>query len=67
MELLANRDVHNYNTRNRDMLKLPLAAKIGISRECDHSLKDCNNLDKDTRNTPDILNFKFSLLFVFQL
>ena len=34
MELLANRDLYNYNTRNRDMLKLPLAAKIGISREC---------------------------------
>ena len=40
MELLANRDVHNYNTRNKDMLKLPLAAKIGISRECVITLKD---------------------------
>ena len=27
MELLASRDVHDYNTRNRDMLRLPVATK----------------------------------------
>ena len=27
MELTANRDIPNYNTRNRDMLGLPLATK----------------------------------------
>ena len=32
MELLANRNVNDYNTRNRDMLRLPLQPKIGVNR-----------------------------------
>ena len=66
MELLANRNVHNYNTRNRDMLRLPLATKNGgEQRVCYHSLKDWNNLDKYSRNAPDTVNFKRRILAAF--
>ena len=41
MELLANRNIPNYNTRSRDMLGLPLATKNwGKQRVRYHSLKD---------------------------
>ena len=59
MELLATRDVHNnyYNQGKKHMLRLPLATKNwGKKRVCYHFLKDCNNLDKDIRNAPDIVN-----------
>ena len=64
MELTANRDIPNYNTRNRDMLGLPLATKDwGKQRVCYRSLKDWKNLDKATRNAPGIVNFKRSIIF----
>ena len=55
--------------------KIPLATKdLGKQRVCCHSLKDWNNLNKATRNVPDIVNLKLSIfssfyiqLFVFQL
>ena len=66
MELLANRDIPNYNTRNRDMLRLALATKnLGKQRVCYHPLKDWNNLDKATTNAPDIVNFKHSIFGSF--
>ena len=66
MEPLANRNVNNYNTRNRDMLRLPLATKNwGEQRVCYHSLKDWNNLDKYIRNVPDTVNFKRRILAAF--
>ena len=62
MELLANRDIHDYNTRNRDMLRLPFATKNwGKHRK----QKDWNNLHKYIRNTPDIVNFKCSIFSTF--
>ena len=39
MELLANRNIPNYNTRNRDMLRLPLQPKTGVNRECAITLR----------------------------
>ena len=66
MELLAHRDIHSYNTRNKDMLRLPHVTKNwGKQRVCYHSLKDWNNLDRDTRNAPDLVNFKRSVLSRF--
>ncbi|XP_078352388.1 uncharacterized protein LOC144637110 [Oculina patagonica] len=66
MELLANRDIHSYNTRNKDMLRLPHVTKNwGKQRVCYHSLKDWNNLDRDTRNALDFVNFKRSVLSRF--
>ena len=66
MELLAHGDIHSYNTRNKDMLRLPRVTKNwGKQRVCYHSLKDWNNLDRDTRNAPDLVNFKRSVLSRF--
>ena len=66
MELLANRDIPNYNTRNRDMLRLAVATKnLGKQRVCYHPLKDWKNLDKATTNAPDIVNFKHSIFGSF--
>ena len=75
VELTVNGNIPNYNTRNRDMIRLSLATKDwGKQRVCCHSLKDWNNLNKATRNAPDIVNFKRSIFssfyiqfFVFQL
>ena len=59
MELLAKRDIPNYNTRNRDMLRLALATKnLGKQRVCYHPLKA-------TTNAPDIVNFKHSIFGSF--
>ena len=61
IELLANRNIPNYNTRNRNMLGLPLATKNwGKQRVRYHSLKDQNNLDKATK-----LSVAFSAVFIF--
>ncbi|CAH3022292.1 unnamed protein product, partial [Porites evermanni] len=38
-------DVHDCNTRNRDMLRLSLSTKNWGNRVCYHYLKDWNNLD----------------------
>ncbi|XP_078354348.1 uncharacterized protein LOC144638944 [Oculina patagonica] len=66
MELLANRDIHSYNTRNKDMLRQPHVTKNwGKQRVCYHSLKDWNNLDRDTRNALDFVTFKSSVLSRF--
>ena len=65
MELQAKRNVHDYNTRNRDMLRLSLSTKNWGNRVCYHSLKDWNNLDKEIRNAPDIVNFMRSICSSF--
>ena len=65
MELQAKRNVHDYNTRNRDMLRLSLSTKNWGNRVCYHSLKDWNNLDKEIKNAPDIVNFMRSICSSF--
>ena len=48
------------------MLRLPHVTKNwGKQRVCYHSLKDWNNLDRETRNAPDLVNFKRSVLSRF--
>ena len=43
MNLLTNSDIHNYNTRNKDMLRLPRVIRNwGKQRVCLHSLIDWN-------------------------
>ena len=59
MNLLTNSDIHNYNTRNKDMLRLPRVTRNwGKQRVCHHSLKDWNKLERATRNAPNIATFK---------
>ena len=48
MNLLTNGDIHNYNTRNKDMLRLPRVTRNwGKQRVCHHSLKDWNELERE--------------------
>ena len=56
MELSTNSDVHNYNTRTSNMLRLPHATDIWVKQRVHgyHSLKDRNNLDNDIRNTASV-------------
>ena len=62
MNILTNSDIHNYNTRNKDMLRLPSVTRNwGKQRVCHHSLKDWNKLERETRNAPNIVTFKRNL------
>ena len=48
MNLLTNSDIHYYNTRNKDMLRLPRVTRNwGKQRVCHHSLKDWNELERE--------------------
>ena len=59
MNLLTNSDIHNYNTRNKDMLRLPRVTRNwGKQRVCHHSLKHWNKLERETRNALNIVTFK---------
>ena len=66
MKLLTNRDIHKYNTRNNDNLRLPRVTRNwGKQRVCYHSLKDWNGLDRDTRNSSSIEIFKRNIFKLF--
>ena len=66
MNLLTNSDIHNYNTRNKDMLRLPRVTRNwGKQRVCHHPLKDWNELERETRNAPNIATFKRNMFARF--
>ena len=66
MNLLTNSDIHNYNTRNKDMLRLPRVTRNwGKQRVCHHCLKDWNELERETRNAPNIATFKRNMFARF--
>ena len=68
VELLANRNIPNYKTRNRDMLRLPLQPKTGVNRECAITLwKIRTILIKSLKMhlTLWILSVAFSAVFIF--
>ena len=66
MNLLTNSDIHNYNTRNKDMLRLPRVTRNwGKQRVCQHSLKDWNEQERETRNAPNIATFKRNMFARF--
>ena len=59
VNLLTNSDIHNYNTSNKDTLRLPRVTRNwGKQRVCHHSLKEWNKLEKEARNAPNIATFK---------
>ena len=62
MNLLTNSDIHNYNTRNKDMLRLPCVTRNWGKH---HSLKDWNELERETRNAPNIATFKRNMFATF--
>ena len=52
MKLLTNSDIHKYNTRNKDMLRLPYVTRNwGKQRVCHYSLKDWTELERDQKCT----------------
>ena len=56
---LPRKDIHNYTTRNKDMLRLPRVTRNwGKQRVCHHSLKDWNESEREARNAPNIATFK---------
>ena len=67
MELLTYGDVHRYNTRNRDKLRLPQTIRNwGKQRMCYHAISDWNTLSKDIRNSLGIDAFKHKILNFLQ-
>ena len=59
LELSRNSDVHRYNTRCKDHLRLPLVKRNwGKQRTCYHAFKDRNALDSDLKNSDAICQFK---------
>ena len=66
MNLLTISDIHNYNTRNKDMLRLLRVTRNWVKqRGCHHSIKDWNKLDRETRNALNIATFKRSVFARF--
>ena len=59
LELSRNRDVHKYNTRSKDHVRLPTVKRNwGKQRTCYHAFKDWNALDSDLKNSDTICQFK---------
>ena len=59
LELSRNSDVHRYNTRSKDHLRLPTVKRNwGKQRTCYHAFKDWNALDSDLKNSDTICQFK---------
>ena len=55
LELSRNSDVHRYNTRCKDHLRLPSVKRNwGKQRTCYHAFKDWNALDSDLKNSGTI-------------
>ena len=67
MEFLTYGDVHRYNTRNRDKLRLPQTIRNwGKQRMCYHAISDWSTLSKDIRNSLGIDAFKHKILNFLQ-
>ena len=59
LELSRNSDVHRYNTRSKDHLRLPTVKRNwGKQRTCYHAFKDWNALDSGLKNSDPICQFK---------
>ena len=58
-ELLANRDIHNYNTRSKDNLRPPKVSRNwGKQRLAYQAITDWNNLDRNIKLSTSISTFK---------
>ena len=68
LELSRNSDVHRYNTRCKDHLRLPSVKRNwGKQRTCYHAFKDWNALDSDLKNSGTICQFRNNFLKSFNL
>jgi hypothetical protein len=58
-ELLANREIHNYNTRYKDNLRPPKVSRNwGKQRLAYQAITDWNNLDRKIKLSTSISTFK---------
>ena len=63
LELSRNSDVHKYNTRSKDHLRLPTVKRNwGKQRTCYHAFKHWNAFDIDLKNSDTICQFKSNFL-----
>ena len=61
-KLSKRSDAHNYNTRKRDNLNLPLSRTVTAQRSFYYlPLSTWNSLTADTRNSPSLYTFKRSV------
>ena len=61
LDVKLNRNVHNYDTRRRNDVRLLLTKRSwGQQRFLYHIFKDWNNLDHSIREMDCLLNFKHS-------
>ena len=68
LELSRNSDVHRYNTRCKDHLRLPpVKRNWGKQRTCYHAFKDWNALDSDLKNSGTICQFRNNFFKSFNL
>ena len=62
MDLPTHRDVHGYNTRHKDMIRLPVIKTTwGKQRLAYHAVKEWNNLNNDVRDSAGTSVFKWRM------
>ena len=62
LDIVKCSQIHNYNTRNKDTLRLPKVKRNwGKQRTNYQAIKDWNNLDSEIRNAPTLVTFKRNL------
>ncbi len=55
LDITRRSEMHSYNTRNKDTLRLPnVKRNWGKQRINYQAIKDWNNLDSETRDTPTL-------------
>ena len=59
-------DMHSYNTRNKDLIRLPRVKRNwGKQRLAYHAVNDFNSLDTSIRKSSSLVIFKRNLLSSF--
>ena len=59
LDIVRKSDMHSYNTRNKDTIKLPkIKYNWGKHRSRYHCFKDFNELEKTVRNSASLPIFK---------
>ena len=63
LAFLKNTNIHNYNTRSKDNLRLPKVSKIWGKQRIEYqAVKEWNNLSQNVRNSNNIQAFKRTIM-----
>ena len=66
LDIVRKSDMHSYNTRNKDTIKLPkIQYNWGKQRSRYHCFKDFNELERSVRNSASLPIFKKCLFSTF--